>query len=106
MIRRACSYQATFQTPDAPENYSAIIITIQQNGANVINKTLNDAGMSIDNDVVVLNLNQEETAQLVAGTPALIQIRCYGSEYNAPGSAIFGVDIGDALNDVILPQEG
>lgn len=103
-IRRACSYQATFQTPEDPANYSAIIITIQQNGANIINKSLGDNGVSIDNDVVVLNLNQEETAQFIAGTPALIQIRCFASEYNAPGSACFGVDVGEALNDTILTQ--
>lgn len=101
-LRRACSYQATFQTPEDPANYSAILVTIQQNGGNIINKSLEDDGLEISGDVVVLNLNQEETALLTAGTPALIQIRCFESEYNAPGSAVFAVDVGTALNDTIL----
>lgn len=101
-LRRACSYQATFKTPEDPSSYSAILITIQQNGENIINKSLGDNGLEIDEDVVVLNLNQEETALLTAGVPALIQIRCYLSEYNAPGSTAFAVDVGPALNDTIL----
>lgn len=101
-LRRACSYQATFQTPKAPANYLAILVTIQQDGVNIINKSLGDVGIEIDDDVVVLNLNQEETALLTAGVPALIQIRCYLSEYDAPGSKAFAVDVGPALNDTIL----
>lgn len=102
-IRRACSYQAIFTTSEDPANYSAILITIQQNGQNIINKSLGDSGVTIDGDTVILKLTQEETAQFEAGTPALIQIRCYESEYNAPGSAVFGVEVGRALNDEILP---
>ena len=101
-LRRACSYQATFKTPEDPVNYSAILVTIQQSGENIINKSLEDLGLEIDEDVVVLNLNQEETALLTEGKPALIQIRCFKSEYNAPGSAVFAVDVGPALNDTIL----
>lgn len=102
-IRRACSYKAIFTTAEDPANYSAILITIQQNGQNIINKSLGDAGVSIEEDTVVLELNQQETSQFVAGITALIQIRCYESEYNAPGSAVFGVEVGRALNDEILP---
>lgn len=101
-IRRACSYQAIFTTPEDPANYSAIIITIQQNGLNIINKSLGDDGVTLEGDTVVMKLTQQETAQFVAGTTALIQIRCFESAYNAPGSAVFGVEVGRALNDEIL----
>lgn len=103
-IRRACSYKVTFHTPEAPPGYSAILITIQQDGANIINKTGSDSGVTVGDDIV-LELNQEETALLTAGT-ALIQIRCYASEYNAPGSKVWAVDVWPALNDSILPEGG
>lgn len=99
-LRRACSYQATFKTPEDPSNYSAILVTMQQDGENLINKDEND--LTIDGDVVVLNLDQDETKVFKAGKPALIQIRCYASQYNAPGSAVFAVDVGPALNDTTL----
>lgn len=102
-IRRACSYQATFQTPEAPANYSDILVTIQQNGVNMFNKYR--ANLEIGTETVTLQLTQEETAQLEAGTPAQIQIRCFGSTYNAPGSAAYSVDVWPALNDVILGGE-
>lgn len=99
-LRRACSYQATFKTPEDPSNYSAILVTMRQDGVNLINKDEND--LTIDGDVVVLNLDQDETKVFTAGRPALIQIRCYESQYNAPGSAVFAVDVGEALNDTTL----
>lgn len=98
-IRRACSYQATFQTPAAPANYSAILVTIQQDGQNLISKDLSQ--LTIEDDTVILKLNQEETAQLAPG-PALIQIRCFASEFDAPGSGLFGVEVLQSLDDQIL----
>ena len=99
-LRRACSYQATFKTPEDPSNYSAILVTMQQEGVNLINKDENN--LTIDGDVVILNLDQDETKLFKAGKPALIQIRCFESQYNAPGSAVFAVDVGPALNDTTL----
>ena len=102
-IRRACSYQATFQTPEAPSNYSDILVTISQKGVNLINKYR--ANLEIGTETVILNLTQEETKQLEAGVTAQMQIRCFGSTYNAPGSAVFSVDVWPALNDIILGGE-
>lgn len=99
-LRRACSYQATFTTPEAPSAYSAILVTIQQKGVNIINKNKSD--LTLDSTSVTMKLTQQETAMLTAGIPALIQIRCYASTYDAPGSALFTVDVQPALNDQIL----
>lgn len=99
-LRRACSYQATFQTPEDPADYSKILVTIQQNGMNLISKTEDD--LTIDGMTVILKLTQAETALFETPGPALIQIRCYESAYNAPGSAVFPVDVWPALDDQIL----
>lgn len=103
-IRRACSYQATFQTPKPPSNYSNILVTFSQNGQNLINKTRYQ--LAVEEYSVTAQLTQEETKLFEAGTPAQVQIRCFGAVYDAPGSAVFSVDVWPALNDTILGGGG
>ena len=55
--------------------------------------------------VRLMQLTQEETALFEAGTPAQLQIRCFGGVYNAPGSAVYSVDVWPALDDRILGGE-
>ncbi len=102
-LRRACSYQATFRTPEDPINYSEILVTLSQKGQQLINKYR--SSLTLTESTVILQLTQEETAQFVAGIPAQIQIRCYGSAYNAPGSAAYVIEVWPALNDEILGGE-
>lgn len=99
-MRRACSYQATIRTPEAPGNYSALLLTIQQGGQNLINKS--KADLTVNETSVIVNLTQEETAQFAAGKPALLQLRCFASAYDAPGSHAWAIDVLPALNDKIL----
>ena len=99
-IRRACSYKAVFKTPLAPSNYSKILVTVQQDGNNLISK--NQAALTIGTDSVTLNLTQTETAQFEAGKRAFVQIRCYASAYDAPGSKAWPVEVWPALDDQIL----
>ena len=99
-FRRACSYVAAIKTPKAPNTYSAILVTFQQEKVNLISKSLND--LTLLEDRVVVQLNQEETKQFVAGKPAYLQIRCYAAEYDAPGSAAWPLDVRPALDDTIL----
>lgn len=99
-LRRACTYQATIRTPKAPSNYSKFLLTIQQNGQNLINKT--QADLQTDATSVIVTLTQAETAQFVAGVPALLQLRCYASADEAPGSKAWSIDVYPALNDQIL----
>ena len=99
-MRRACSYQATIRTPQAPSAYSAMLLTIQQNGQNLINKTKSE--LTLGTTDVTLNLTQAETAQFVAGKPALLQLRCYASATDAPGSKQWAIDVYEVNNDQIL----
>lgn len=99
-IRRVCSYEATFITPEVPSTYSAMLLTIWQNGNAIINKDMSE--LTIGETDVTVKLTQEETALLEANTPAYIQLRCYAEPYNAPGSAVFPIDVNAALNDTIL----
>lgn len=103
-IRRACSYQATIKTPQPPSAYSALLLTIAQNQRNLINKTEED--LLLTETGVILNLTQEETAQFKSGTPAFLQLRCYASPTDAPGSKVWALDVYPALNDEILPPTG
>lgn len=99
-LRRACSYSATIKTPKAPNDYSEILITFQQNKVNLISKHKSD--ITVSGDSIVVNLNQEETKQFVSGKMALLQVRCYAAEYDAPGSAAWSIDVWPALDDTIL----
>ena len=49
-----------------------------------------------------VTLTQAETAQFKAGVPALLQLRCYASANEAPGSRAWSIDVYPALNDQIL----
>ena len=101
-IRRACSYKATFTLPKTASNYSAILVTIQQKGRNLISKTKTQ--LTTDTTArVVMNLTQAETRQFEAGVPAYVQIRCYASATDAPGSNCWPVEVWPALDDQILP---
>lgn len=99
-IRRACSYQATIKTPEAPAGYSAILVTFQQNKRNLIN--LDETQVTLDGENIVVNLDQEQTKLFEAGTPAFLQVRAYKSQYEAPGSKVWTLDVFPALNDEVL----
>lgn len=94
------TYSATIQTPLAADNYSAILVTISQ-GRTTVSKTLDD--LTIDNGLVVVQLTQEETEDFTPGLPALMQIKCYRTETDAPGSAIWSIPVTPVLNEEVLP---
>ena len=99
---RACSYTATIQTPEAPSEYSAILITFAQDGEIILEKQKNSAGVTLEESTIVVQLDQTETKEFEAGKRAYLQIRCYKSQYAAPGSAIFAIDVWPALDDEVL----
>lgn len=100
-IRVACSYRGIFKTPIAPSQYSAILVTIQQDGVNLISKTQDQ--LEIEEDSVVMNLTQEETHNFEPGKMAFVQIRAYKSAYEAPGSKCWPVPVWPSLDTRILP---
>ena len=99
-LRRACSYQANIKTPEAPDTYSAILVTFQQNQQNLFN--LDKSQLIIGEEMVTVQLDQEQTRQFQAGVPAFLQIRAYKSQYDAPGSKVWTLDVYPALNDEVL----
>lgn len=101
-IRRACSYSATIKTPEEPAEYSVIVATFSQDNNILINKSLGDSGVTINEDCVVVQLSQEETLLFRPGKVALFQIRCYKSTYEAPGSKVWAIDVYDSLNMEVL----
>ena len=102
-FRRACSYRANITPPEAPATYTDVLVTFQQGGVNIINKSLAD--LTVEAADFVVELTQAETAQFESGKQAWLQIRCFASEYNAPGSAAWPLDVLPALNDQILGGE-
>lgn len=100
-IRRACSYKATIQMPEAVSNYSSILVTFQQNGVNLFNLGKTDVETDGEQSIIA-KLDQTQTSQFVAGTPAFLQIRAYKSQYEVPGSKVWALDVYPALNDEVL----
>ena len=100
-FRRACSYEATIKTPVDPSNYSAILVTFEQGNVSV-QKRLNE--LTLTSTTVVVKLTQAETALFTAKKNVYLQIRCYASTYDAPGSKIWALPVEDALDDVELPE--
>ena len=99
-FRRACSYTATIQTPEAPSNYSAILVTFAQDGTNIIEK--DETEITIGDVNIVVQLDQTETKQFACGKKLFLQVRCYKSQYEAPGSAIWALDVCPVLDDEVL----
>lgn len=98
-FRRACSYKATIKTPEDPRTYTAILVTFKQEDIS-IDKDLTQLSFSGNN--VVVQLDQQETAAFQAKKNLYLQIRCYKSQYDAPGSKIWQLKVEDALNDEVL----
>lgn len=99
-IRRACSYKAVITLPKDASTYSRILITVQQNKQNLVSKE--KPALSISGSTATMTLTQAETAQFTAGEQAWIQIRCFASTSDAPGSTCWPVDVWPALDDQIL----
>ena len=97
---RACSYTATIQTPEDPTNYSAILVTFQQGGVNLVER--DETEVTIQDNKIIVNLDQTDTKLFACGKKAFVQVRCFKSQYNAPGSVVFAIDVLPALNDEVL----
>lgn len=100
MIIRACSYTATIEAPENPTGYSAILVAFQQDGVNKIEK--NKSHLTFENNNIIVKLTQEETKLFACGKQVFMQIRCYKSQYNAPGSRIWAINVCPALDDEVL----
>ena len=111
-IRRACSYAATITTPEAPTEYSEIRATFAQDQQIVYNFTLNDDEMRMEEDGVIVMLAQEQTAAFKPsagspmgrqlGGPVYLQLRCYKSRYEAPGSKTWEIPVFDSENTEVM----
>lgn len=100
MIVQSCSYEAEIKTPKNPSNYSQIVVTFAQNGTVIINKA--KSSLTVGTDSVTVHLSGTETKQFDPLYIALMQIKCYTSTYEAPGSCVFGIQVCPALNDEVL----
>lgn len=111
-IRRACSYAATITTPEAPANYSAILVSFSQDKRVIHSFALGDPELVVNANDVTVQLTQEQTAAFLpsAGSPmgrenaqpAYLQIRCYKSAYEAPGSKTWALDVYDSIEEEVL----
>ena len=51
---------------------------------------------------LLVPMDQTQTNLFTAGVPAFLQIRGYKSQYDAPGSRVWPLDVYPALNDEVL----
>lgn len=111
-IHRAGTYPVTIKTPLAPSEYSEILVSFAQGQQIIVEKKNGDEGFTATEDSVVVVLTQAETLlfQPTAGSPmggtrapmAFLQIRCYKSDLDAPASAVWPLEVYDALNQEVL----
>lgn len=111
-IRRACSYAATITTPEAPSGYSAILVSFSQNQRIIHSFELGDPEIVVNANDVTVQLTQAQTAQFMPsegsamgredGQMAYLQIRCYKSAYDAPGSKVWAIEVYDSLETEVL----
>ncbi len=99
-FRRACSHQITVQTPKPPDTYSDMLAVIAQDEENLFIKDLSQ--LETTDTCVIINMNQQDTKKFKAGIPAYFQLRCYASEYDAPGTAEFQLEVWPVLDARIL----
>lgn len=99
-MRRATSHPFTWKLPRAADSYSELLVTLEQNGEIIINKTKND--MELDGNRATLILTQEETLLFEAGIPAYIQLRAYNGPTDAPGSKVWKIPVYRSLNEEVL----
>lgn len=99
-IIRCCSYTAGIKTPIDPAEYSEILVTFSQDKRLIIVK--NKASLTLQEDAVKVQLTQEETALFTAPGTALLQLRAYKSEYDAPGSRMWAIPVYPTNNEEIL----
>lgn len=111
-IRRACSYAATITTPEAPAGYTKIIASFAQDQQIVHSFELGDDGIVVNANDVTVRLTQAETKAFKpsagspmgreTGGPVYLQIRCYKSTYEAPGSKTWAIEVYDSEEEEVL----
>lgn len=99
-MRRATSHDFSFNLPRDADFYSEILVTLAQNGEEIINKR--KAELQLNGPVVSLSLTQEETLRFEAGVPAYVQIRAYATPTEAPGSRVWKIPVYASLNEEVL----
>ena len=62
----------------------------------------NKAALTLQENAVKVQLTQEETALFTAPGTALLQLRAYKSEYDAPGSRMWAIPVYPTNNEEIL----
>ena len=98
-IIRCCSYIVGIKTPIDPAEYSEILVTFSQDKKIIVK---NKAELTLQEDAVKVQLTQEETALFTAPGTALLQLRAYKSEYDAPGSRMWAIPVYPTNNEEIL----
>lgn len=99
-IIRCCSYTAGIKTPIDPAEYSEILVTFSQDNKQLVVKR--KAELTLQADAVKVQLTQQETSQFTAPGTALLQLRAYKSEYDAPGSRMWAIPVYPTSNEEIL----
>lgn len=99
-IIRCCSYTAGIKTPIDPHDYSEILVTLSQDGKQLVVKRKED--LTLQDDAVRIQLTQEETSLFTVPGPAMLQLRAYKSPYDAPGSRMWAIPVYPTNNEEVL----
>lgn len=110
LMKRACSYNVAVATSVDARTYSKILVTFAQDQEILITKT--EADFDVQEAGFTVQLSQEETLQFRPslksvmgrriGSPVYMQVRAYRTNYDAPGSDNYEIDVIDSHSEEVL----
>lgn len=96
---RATTPTHTFNVPFETEFIDALIITYQQKGKTIVEKTKDD--VTFDEKKIIVTLTQEETNMFDKGDTAKVQLRVKIAD-RVQASNIITLRVNNVLNDEVM----
>lgn len=98
-MRRGTTPTLTFTTPYAAAMIQSGYLTFNQRGETVLDVSLDDPSVTIEDEAISIELTQEQTLAFTSAAPAQAQIRAMLTSNKAVGSNIVQIPICAILKD-------
>lgn len=98
-MRRGTTPVHTFATDADLTGASVLYVTYQQRGKTVLEKSLGDAGVSVTEAAVTVELSQDETLSFTESVPVRMQIRAGWADGTRAASNILSTSAEEILKE-------
>lgn len=98
-MRRGTTPVHTFATDADLTGASVLYVTYQQRGETVLEKSLGDAGVTVTEAAVTVELTQDESLSFAESVPVRIQIRAGWADGTRAASNIVTASVGEILKE-------